>query len=140
MSHGIIKTMSAKNIIGGTFEDIGEAIVKPVVDQVGQALEQGGKSVLYSPVLQPTQPQKAQTPAQDEAKKQEIRWQINRFKNVADAQNQVRQAKKQQQAEANQAENQKKEIKQFDIVKKQNKNIALEQATKKTEAKGGLGG
>lgn len=127
--------------LGGTFEDIGDAVVKPFVDQVGKALEEGGSTIIH-PTPKPVQSQTPQKNPQvqlqeDRNKTASIRqW----FSNLNQDLKRIRDERKQKEAQKAQEENKTVEIKQFEIAKKQQKNVALEQATKKTETKGTIGG
>ncbi len=140
---------SGKGPIGGTFEDIGEAVVKPVSDGVGQMIEAGIQSVMPNqPSAQKTnnpqptpQPQDSSIKTPEEQKKiQELQFYIKRQKETSDAVEKVRREREQKQTQVAQNDQQEKKIKQFEISKKQQKNVALEQAQKRTEVRGGVGG
>lgn len=135
--------------IGGTFEDIGEAMT-PVKDAVGEAIEQGIKSVVQpAPKLTP-QPAGAKAMAgkqvMEQQKMAEARYQIDWWKKLAAEQNKVRNIKKQEdfgKQQQEQEEEQKKQdakINQFIIQKKAVEvNPALARKGK-AEIKGGVGG
>lgn len=133
--------------IGGTFEDIGEAMA-PVKDAVGEAIEQGVKSVIQpAPKLTPKQQaQKQQQKAEEQKGMAEARYQLDWWKKLAAEQNQVRNIKKQEdfgKIQQEQEEEQKKQdskINQFIIQKKAAEvNPALARKGK-AEIKGGVGG
>lgn len=132
--------MSAKNIIGGTFEDIDEAIVKPVADEVGKALEQGVQTVVSQP--KPQQPTDRNVQLETQSKLTEARRKIEWWKKLDEEQKRVRELERQKVIVRTQDEQQDKEsqqIKQFEIVKKK-ENLALNRTQRKTEIKGGVGG
>lgn len=141
---------NAKQIIGGTFEDIGEAVVKPVIDEVGRAAEQGIQTTVHGPTYQPTtNPSQDQTArvanenqraAVDQGKAAEVRRRLNWIANLQQGQKKEEQQKKQKITEEEQQEQQKKQIIQFESVKKENKNIALQRVQQQKEIKGGVGG
>ncbi len=128
--------MHAKNVIGGTFEDLNEAVVRPVSDEVGKALEQGVQNVFQGQ----KQPVSGSQPEETQAKLLEARRKIKWWKDLSDAQRRVREGKNQAQAQQQQAVQDKKQVKQFEVSKKQQKNIALVRSQRKTEIKGGVGG
>lgn len=139
--------MASIKPIGGTFEDIGEAMA-PVKDAVGEAIEQGIKSVLQpAPKLTPQQQaQRQQQKAEEQKGMAEARYQIDWWKNLAAEENKVRNIKKQQdfgKKQEEQEEEQKKQdakIEQFIIQKKEVEvNPALARKGK-VELKGGVGG
>ncbi len=124
-------------ILGGTFEDINEAVVKPVADEVGRALEQGAQAVKggqTQPQSGNVNPQKIQQTQLDEQQKiRQWRWRLDQIKKLNDEQKRSASAK-------TSADKEEKKVKQFEIVKKQQKNVALERAKVKTEIRGGVGG
>lgn len=124
-----------KGPIGGTFEDISEAVVKPVTDELGKAIEVGVKSVVGSP-----NPQPATQVKQEEQQKSEVRRKIEFWKKLDEEQRKVRDAERQKQMQQQQVVTQEKQIKQFEIVKKKKENKALSFAQRKTEIRGGVGG
>lgn len=132
--------MAVKNVIGGTFEDIGEAVVKPVVDEVGKAIEVGVKSVVGGPNPKATQNTKPQDNVTDQTKIIEARRKIKYWKDLEEAQRRVREEQKMkqlQQAQVTQQESQEKEL--VEVYKKKD-DTALKQAQRKTEIRGGVGG
>lgn len=133
--------------IGGTFEDIGEAMA-PVKDVVGQALEQGIKSVVQpAPRLTPQQQaQRQQQKAEEQKQLAQARYKINYWNRLKEEQQRVAQQKKQEdfaKKQQEQEEGQKKQeekIKQF-ITQKKAVEINPALARKgKAEIKGGVGG
>lgn len=125
--------------IKGLVSDVGEAAVKPVVDEVGKALEQAAQSVVRGSGT--GQNQNPPKPAEDQAKLVEARRKIAFWKNLADAQARVRAQEKAREEERLKAEEKKKEIKQFEVAKKQESlNTAVRAAQTRTEIKKGVGG
>ena len=61
-----------KNVIGGTFEDVNTSVVKPVKDEVGQAIETGTQSVVYGPPPQSQNPQNLQPIDNDHNKQKQL--------------------------------------------------------------------
>lgn len=132
--------MYGKNVIGGTFEDLNEAVVKPVTDEVGKALEQGVQTVISGPkqTQNPQNPQAKQ--AETQAKLAESRRKIKWWQDLEEAQRRVRDQEKQKIVQKQSLDSARdKQIKQFEIVK-QKENLALNRAQRKTEIKGGVGG
>ncbi len=136
-----------KGPISGLRQNIGEAIVKPVVDEVGKALELGAQSVLNK---SPQQPQTT-TPQLDPAQQQQIQMQeqvgltdarrkIKYWQDLSAAQAKVREDQKRQEQERLKQDEKKKEVKQFQIQENKKQNIALQQAKTKTETRKGVGG
>jgi hypothetical protein len=138
---------SVKNILGGTFEDVGEAIVKPVVDEVGRAIETGTQAIVYgaNPPGQDPQQQVANRPSAEkkeedrQTKISKWRWYLQKHQEQQSAQDKVRQDNKQKQFQEAQVVQQEQQTKTLEVQKKK-ENIALRQATHKTESKGSIGG
>lgn len=127
---------------------IGEAVVKPVTDEVGKMVEQGVQSITGSQKQDPqnkndggkVDPQKI---AQDDAaKKQKALANIQRFNQQYQQQAQIVQQKK---IQADQERNQQKaeevqKVRQFEFAKKQQQNEALKRQQTRSERKiGGAG-
>jgi hypothetical protein len=133
--------------IGGTFEDIQEevttAVIEPIKDQVGEAIEAGVQSVIAA---KPITPQQKQQKKQEEQKGLiEARRKIAWWQNLSADQQKVREEEKQRIEMKKQQEEQVEQQKaQSEQVKEQNKaaevNPALAAATNKSETKKGLGG
>lgn len=133
--------MSNPKVLGGTFEDINEAVVKPVTDEVGKAIEIGVKSVMGTPTPTSAPPQDpSQAKLEDQKKYAEVKRKIDFWKKLDEEQKRIRDEQKQKQLQQRQVVAEEKQVKQFETVKKQNRNIALERAKAKTEIKGGVGG
>ena len=129
-----------KNPIGGTFEDIGEAVVKPVVDEVGKAIETGTQAVVYGSNPPGQDPKLAAQKEADRQKKiADWRWVLQKQKEQASAVAKVREESKQKQFQQTQVKQQEKQVKDLQTAKRK-ENIALKRATTKTEVRGGVGG
>jgi len=63
----------AKGNVGQLIADIGEAVVKPVVDEVGKAIEEGGQSIAGTGQFSsnPSSPQEQQKKKLEEQKRKE---------------------------------------------------------------------
>lgn len=128
-------------------QDSGEA----VKDEVGEALEQGAQAVISGPKPQPQDPQ-AQQKAQEEQAKRDIEnkekkdWAeatVERYKKIEEEQVAVRMKKKQEEQVKVQEEQQEKQEEQFEMQKHNQKSAdmtAIQQAARRTEIKGGVGG
>lgn len=137
--------MSDSGIGGAVFQgakDLREAIVKPVVDEVGKALEEGVQTVVSGPkAIDPAAQKKKQE--EEQAKKAWALRVIDWYKKLQDEQLKIRQAKQQQATQAQQSEQQEKQANQFKVMeeqKKQNQMTELQRASRKSEIKGGVGG
>lgn len=134
--------------IGGTLKhtaaDIAEAVVKPVTDEVGKALEEGVQQVAGGAQSKPLDPVAQQARLMEDQKKRV--WAVHVIewnKKLQDEQAKVRQANSQQASQQQQQENETKKVKQFQIVEKQQKQAQLDatqRAARKAEIKGGVGG
>lgn len=129
--------------VKGIATDINEAVVKPVADEVGKAIEQGTQSVVYGSQATSVNPPKSpeQIKQEEQKKLAEARRKIAWYKNLSEAQAKIRQEQKEKEAEKLKVEKEKKEIKQFEVVKKQQSQAAIvKEAQTKTEVKKGVGG
>src|SRR3989344_5861830 len=102
--------------IGGTFEDIGEAIVKPVANEGMKAAEQGVKSVVAPQQNQTQQNQSGDSPNPQLQKQEqdgmlEARRKLQHWQTLAAGQKQYREEQKHQEIEKKQEEQKKEEIK-----------------------------
>lgn len=122
--------------------EISEAVVKPVTDEVGKAIEQGAQSVVgVNP--KPVDPMVEQKKQEEELKRKQWAMQtIQRYKEIDEAQKKVRQEQKQKETQVKQEEEEKKKIKQYELMKKKQKPLpqAVSEAQRKTEIKRGVGG
>ncbi len=139
------------NIIGGTFEDINEAVIQPVKDEIGLTLEQALQSVVpkQNSATQNANnnPQQASSDSA-EAKQAETMVQMNEarrkikyWKDLDEAQRRVREEEKQKQMQGQSLDAaQDRQVKQFEIIQKK-KQLPDELAAKgKAEIKRGVGG
>ena len=136
--------------IGGTFEDIGEAL-EPVKDEVGKAIEAGIQSVI-PPAKQPTPRQKQQPfgfaqgkqKLEEQQKLTDARRKIKWWQDLEEAQRKIREEEKQKllqrQQQEKQAKQEKVQVKEFEIFKKQKEVNPEIQAKGKAEIKRGVGG
>lgn len=134
-------TDGVKSGIGAAASLVGEAIVKPVVDEVGKAIEEGAQTTFGSSNPAQHQP-KAETEEEQKRKQRAIEV-IEWHRKIEEAQKQERERKKQQLLAQQQTEQQDKQKEQFEVVEKQQKNKQLTQVqieATKAERKGGLGG
>ena len=139
-----------KNVIGGTFEDVSEAVVKPIQDEVGQAIEQGVQSVTgKTPLPQDDSQSNAFSPEElqskkleDQKKLKEAQYKIQWWKKLDEQQRSVREMQRQKNEQRLQviAQEQKKkeEVKQFQLVEKKQK-LNESQARSQAERKAGRG-
>lgn len=124
--------------------DIGEAVVKPVIDEVGKAIEEGAQSVIGTPVQKPIDPVEQKKKQEEDLKKKQ--WAMNVInwnKQLDMAQGKVRQEEKQKEQGKKQEEDESKKVKQYEILQQQKKSqqmTTLQKESRKTEIKGGVGG
>lgn len=132
--------MSDKGPISQVAEDVSEAIVKPVADEVGKAIEVGVKSVVNPQALDPAIQQ--QKKAQNDQKRIEAQRVISWYKKIDDEQKQIRMQKQQEAQAKMQEKTQESQVKQYKVVEKRKKeeNIAVQNAKNKREIRGGVGG
>lgn len=137
-------TDGIKGALQQTAVDLGEAVVKPVVDEVGKALEVGTQSIVQGPqasALDPVVQQK-----KEDEKQKKIVWAqkvIAWNQKIAEDQKRVRQEKQQSEQQKFQEEQEVKKIAQYKIIEKQQKQAAViqvQEAQRKTETKKGVGG
>lgn len=127
--------------IGG---DINEAVVKPVSDEVGKAIEEGAQSVIGSAPQKPLDPVEQKRKQEEDLKKKQ--WAMNVInwnKQLDSAQQKVRQEGKQKEQQQAQQDDEKKKVKQYEVLQQQKKGqqmTALQKESRKTEIKGGVGG
>lgn len=128
--------------IGQAVADIGETVIKPVVDEVGKAIEEGVQSVVGSSAPQDPQTQQ-QKQAEEQKRKQWAMHVIDWHKNLQASQQQVRMQKQQaQQAKQQEEVHEKQQVKQFKIIQNQKRAEmnAAQVAERHTEIKKGVGG
>lgn len=124
--------------------DMGEAVIKPVTDEVGKAIEEGAQAIIGTPVQKPIDPVEQKKKQEEDLKKKQ--WAMNVInwnKQLDVAQQKVRQEEKQKIQQKNQEEDEKKKIKQYEVMQQERKGqqmTALQKESRKTEIKGGVGG
>lgn len=139
MSDGI------KSGIGQMAVDVKEAVVKPVADEVGKAIEEGVQSVVSGPKIQDPQAQQKQQEKQAEEQKRKA-WALRVIewnKKIDEEQKKVRDQNQQKIVQAQQEEKEKQKVHQFQVMEQQKKDQQLtetQRAARKTELKGGVGG
>lgn len=125
---------------------IGEAVVKPVIDELGKAIEEGVSSVISGPQVNSQDPQAQQNIQQKQAEEQKrIAWAkhvIDWNKQIEEAQAKVRKEAEQKKQQQTQGEQQKEKVEQFKLVEKKEKQqlTATQVAQRQTELKRGVGG
>ena len=133
-----------KSGIGQAVADIHEAVIRPVTDEVGKAIEEGAQSVVGAPTQKPVDPVEQQKKQEEDLKKKQ--WAMNVInwnKNLESAQQKVRQEEKQKEQQRKQEEEEQKKVKQYEVIQQQKKSqqmTALQKESRKTEIKGGVGG
>lgn len=130
--------------VGGALKqaavDVGEAVVKPVSDEVGKAIEQGAQSTFTGPQIDPALQQQKQV--EDQKKKAWAIKVIEWNKNLQAAQAKVRQEAQQKTLQQKQEEDsQKQKVQQYKVIEQQKKQqvMAVQQAQTRTEVKRGGG-
>ncbi|MFA5933497.1 MAG: hypothetical protein WCV81_04440 [Microgenomates group bacterium] len=140
-----------KQQIGQFAQDVGEAIVEPVKDSVGEAIEQGVQAVISTPKPVSQDPGALRQQQQEQAKKQEensakLQWAqatIARYQKIEEEQAAIRLKKKQEEQAKQQEEQVEKQEEMQDLQAKNQKSedlVALQRAKARTETKGGVGG
>lgn len=130
-----------KGAISQTASDIGEAVVKPVGEELGKAIEEGVSTVVHGPQAQTPDPNSQQKKLEEEQKKKNwalrvIGW----YKNLEEQQRRVREAQKQNQL-ANEEKQQEQKVKQFQVVeKKKGINEAILRSQAERRSGRGVGG
>lgn len=127
--------------------ELQESIVKPVVDEVGKAIEEGVQAVLGSGpmAVRPQDPAVEQKKKQEEAQRKQWALKVIDWnRKLQEAQTKVRQENQQQQMQQQQEEVEQKKVKQFKIIEKKQKQqqqlTQAQMAERKTELKKGVGG
>lgn len=134
---------SVKSNLGQLVSDIGEAAVKPVVDEVGKAIETA-TAPLVGQSPKPQSPADVQKKQQEEQKRKNYAIRVIEWnKKLQENQAKVRQQREQQLQARQQEEQRKSQVRQFELVEKEKKDqhlTATQLAARKTELKGGVGG
>lgn len=131
--------------------DVGETLIEPVKDQVGEAIEQGVQSVVSGPQQIPQNPQDIQKQQSDQANKQaenakKLQWAqatIARYQKIDEEQAQVRMKKKQEEVAKQQEAQQEEQTEQFELQQQEQKSAdltAIQRKARGIEIKGGVGG
>lgn len=139
-----------KASIGQIAQDVGEALVDPVVDQAEEAVEQAQSVVSNSKQIPPdpqdAQKQQAEQIKRDKTNQDKRQWAeatIARYKKIDEEQAEVRMQKKQVEQNKQQEEQVEKQEKGFELqqqVQKSTDLTSLQKAARSREIKGGVGG
>lgn len=129
-----------KNIAGQVIADVGEAVVTPVKDELGKAIEEGASTTFGIPInIDPLAQQKKRE--EEEKGKQQAEKVIDWYQKIDQAQAKVRQEKMEELQKKQQEENQQKQAKQYQVIQRQKQlPQAVAEAQRKTEVKKGIGG
>lgn len=136
----------AKANIGQILTDISEAVVKPVTDEVGKAIEEGTQSIVGSGQYSqnPPNPAEQQKKKLEEQKRKDWALRVIDWNSAIQSQQQkIRQENQQKINQQNQEEQETKKVKQFQVMERQEKRQQLSQsqlAERKAEVKRGVGG
>lgn len=138
MSDGI------KGAVQQIIADAGEAVVKPVVDEVGKALEEGASAVIQGPNAQTVDPLAQQKKQEEEVKKiARAKYVIEWNEKIVQEQAKVREENKQKEGVRLKEDEEKKKVSQYKVMEQQQKKEQLTQAqleARKAEIKRGMGG
>lgn len=118
-----------------------EALVKPVKDEVGKALEEGIQSttgVKINPVPQDPQ-EEAKKKTEEAQKRQRVMQFLSQYRTDEQFFRQKKQEEEQKKQQENQDDQQKMQVKQFEVQRRQ-ESLAVTQAKTRAETKGGVGG
>lgn len=125
-----------KGVVSQIPQEISEAAVKPVIDEVGKAIEQGIQSVVGSQLT----PQQLQEKQLEEQKKlAHARRVIEHYRRIEEAQRAVRTAKKQEEMQKKQEESQQKQAQEIKKEQKKQKLPEEVRARAMAEMKAGRG-
>ncbi len=133
---GVLKQATVD--VGAAVKDVGKEVIGN--DEVGKAIEQGAQSTTQNPQIDPAIQQ--QKRLEEQKKRNEALWVIDRYKKIDQAQMQVRQASKQEEMQKKQVEEQQKQkVQQYKVVEQQKRQqvMAVQQAQTRTEVKKGGG-
>lgn len=149
-----VDTISMANLVGQVLKqtavDLGEAVVKPVADEVGKAIEEGAQSVVGFTVNSTTQQHQPQADRpldekqlENQKRKQWALKVIDWNKKIQESQAKVHQEEQQKITQQTREEEEKKKVKQFKVMEKQQKQQQLsvaQVAERRAEIKKGVGG
>lgn len=130
-----------KGALASLPQDISEAAIKPVVDEVGRALETGIQTVIHGPQATSIDPKvQAQKKADEEKRKTWALRVIDWNQKLAHEQSKVRQAAQQKQTQEEGEKQQGQKVKQFKLDQKKREVPAELKARNTTETRKGVGG
>lgn len=126
----------SKGAVAEAGKVVNEAVVKPVLDEVGKAIEEGFQSVTGKT---PTPQQTQQRQADDQKKLAEATRKIEWWKQIEVQQAAVRQQKTQEQVQTQQVKTEEQQVKQYKVQEKKQNLEAQEVARTRSEARAGKG-
>jgi hypothetical protein len=133
----------AKSGLSQITSDISEAVIKPISDEVGKALESASGSIMGGSSSPPKLDPKAQAQRkqQDEQKKLQAMQVINNWQQKLEADiAKVRQEKDQKEHQRLQVQQQEEKVKQYRVEEKKKQANAALAAKNTTESRKGVGG
>src|SRR5688500_8053181 len=113
--------MPIKNVIGVTFEDFGEEIVKSLVAEFDYKIETGIQTTTHTQKINIANEKK-----KEEEKMRKIaerRWRLDQQNKLAEKQKRIREEAKMKQFQQDQADAQEQQVKKIEVIKKK-ENIA----------------
>lgn len=129
---------------GTAVSEVVGAIVEPVKDEVGQAIETGVQSVLGTTPTPQDPAAKQQREAEEKKKIAEQRWIINKNDQLDKELAAVRQKKAEETQKLEQANQQQDQVQQFQAVQRDQRREAIkrqvQEAKTKSETRRGVGG
>jgi meiotically up-regulated gene 157 (Mug157) protein len=130
----------AKSGVSQIVSEIVDATIKPVVDEGMQLAEQAATTVFKGPhAVAANDPQKQQQKQiEDQQKIAELKFEIDHFARIEEAQKQVRMQQNQDHLQQDQVKQEEKKIHQFEVVKKKEA-VSEEMARSQGERRAGRG-
>lgn len=142
MSNGI------KSMMGGAVKNVGEAVVKPAINELGKDAEEGVNSVFGTPQNQTSQTNQ-QTPQQlqsqnlrkqeDENKKRNLQMFFQKLTEGQQREVGIRRSEDEKKKKEDKEKQEKKEVKQFEIIQNEKKqeDVTIAQKQRRTEIRKG---
>jgi hypothetical protein len=131
-----------KGALASLPSDVVEAVVKPVTDEIGKAIEEGVTAVVQGPqAVKSLNPQvQAQKKADEDKRRQWALRVIDWNKKLSEDQSKVQMQKQQQKVQDDQQKKQEDQVKQFKVEQKKKETPAELQARNTSETRKGVGG
>src|SRR5688500_3772747 len=128
-----------KGALANLPSDVAEAVVKPVVDEVGKAIEEGITAVVQGPqAVKSLNPQvQAQKKSDEDKRRQWAMRVIDWNKKLSEDQSRIQMQKQQQKAQDDQQKKQEDQVKQFKVEQKKKETPAELQARNTSETRKG---